>query len=192
MEYDEEVKVVRRLMVRDDYTKASELISDLFRQLGEIYREAYSCSEWPMAARLRLAADEADTQMTVLLRRILNFDAVINVVCGVHQVSRSLVTSSVRTRQVVNARHHLVWYLRSQGSKVWSYPLLGQKVGMRDHTTMLHSVAVAEKMLESNTIERVDCEVLRSYQHGTELIRPGDIMVAKRRPVALPTNEVCL
>ncbi|XAI96573.1 putative chromosomal replication initiator protein DnaA [Microcystis phage Mae-JY35] len=101
-----------------------------------------------IAARRKLAAMEAEQAMKVLQRfsygaqnqRIALIMARICKVMGIHPQE---ILSERRHRQIVKARHAIMYWATRQTR--FSMPQIGQRLGGRDHTTILHGVAAHRK-----------------------------------------------
>jgi hypothetical protein len=99
-------------------------------------------------------------------------------VCEAYRVNLTELCSNDRTRSLAEARHVACWILR-KGCRL-SYPVLGELMGGRDHTTIMSSVRWVEA-------RRVSDSRLRSF---TDLLladlTPGDL-----GKVCSLGNEVC-
>jgi len=65
-------------------------------------------------------------------------------VCASRGVTRLELCGACRSRSVAAARQELWWLLRHDPQRHFSYPELG-RLFRRDHTTVLHGVAVHER-----------------------------------------------
>jgi hypothetical protein len=63
-------------------------------------------------------------------------------ICARYGVSQVEIVSARRSREVVRARHHLMWLLRKETH--WSLPHIGRFLGGRDHTTVMHGIRAHE------------------------------------------------
>lgn len=81
--------------------------------------------------------------------KIPTMKQIISVVCRKHGVSPLELISRRRHRKLVLARHEAMWMARNQTSL--SYPQIGERLGGRDHTTILHGVRMHQKRLDEET-----------------------------------------
>jgi hypothetical protein len=65
-------------------------------------------------------------------------------------VSVTELASARRSRDVVRARHHLMWLLRQETH--WSLPHIGRFLGGRDHTTVMHGIRRHEARLKAGEL----------------------------------------
>lgn len=63
---------------------------------------------------------------------------VFSIVCGYFLVSRENILSNNRKREIVTARHTLMYLLRKDCGMTWKG--IGMYLGGRDHTTAIHGV----------------------------------------------------
>ena len=75
-------------------------------------------------------------------RKDLSFHSIMHAVCLACGVSQTALVAKSRRHAVCDARHILFWLARryTGQSLVW----IGQHVGGRDHTTVLHGVEKVE------------------------------------------------
>lgn len=62
---------------------------------------------------------------------------VVNVIAGYYNITESIIYEKTRRKEIVRARQVAMYILREDFNI--SYPLIGQKMGGRDHTTVIHS-----------------------------------------------------
>lgn len=72
--------------------------------------------------------------------------AIIRDVCLKHNVSVNDVMSPRRGKAIVLARKEACWRLRHETT--WSLPRIGEFMGGKDHTTVLHAVRSYEELLK--------------------------------------------
>jgi chromosomal replication initiator protein len=62
---------------------------------------------------------------------------VVSVIAQYYNISESIIYEKTRRKEIVRARQVAMYILREDFNI--SYPLIGQKMGGRDHTTVIHS-----------------------------------------------------
>lgn len=155
-----------RLVVDYSKTTATEIIDDLLHQLGEIYRFAYATRDPKLSYSVRQWAEECDMQFIVLMRRILNFDSVVSAVGQVYGINRDFILGGSRKAMIVPARHHVAWFLRTRGPRVWTTTQIGRFIGNRDHTTIMHAVEAFEGSAREEVKHEVDRRVAVHFASG--------------------------
>ncbi len=62
---------------------------------------------------------------------------VVKIVAGFYSIEENLIYDKTRRKEIVKARQMIMYILREMFNV--SYPLIGQKLGGKDHTTVIHS-----------------------------------------------------
>jgi len=62
---------------------------------------------------------------------------IVNIVSDYYKIEESSIYEKVRKKEIVKARQVIMYLLREDFNI--SYPLIGQKLGGKDHTTVIHS-----------------------------------------------------
>ena len=96
----------------------------------------------------------------IVLKDLLNFsenkvtiDLIQTIVCKYFKISKNEMLSSRRSRYLVRPRQTAIYLTKVLTSK--SLPEIGREFSNRDHTTIIHSVKMIEKLKEKDT-EMVD------------------------------------
>lgn len=71
-------------------------------------------------------------------------------VCLKHNQFLLDIESDRRTKEVIKARHELMYRLRTETT--WSLPRIGRFLGNRDHTTVIHGFHKFKKQLENGEV----------------------------------------
>ena len=74
---------------------------------------------------------------------------IIKMVSEYYQLEESLMYEKTRRKEVVHARQMLMYLLREDFNE--SYPSIGNKLGGKDHTTVMHSYEKIKTELPTNT-----------------------------------------
>jgi chromosomal replication initiator protein len=70
-------------------------------------------------------------------KKLLSVKEVVKVVCGFYNIDEDHIYEKTRRKEVVKPRQIAMFILREDFNI--SYPTIGQKLGGRDHTTVMHS-----------------------------------------------------
>lgn len=98
------------------------------------------------------------------MKTLLSPDHVIAAVCAFHRVSPAQIAAPSKTRQISAARQELMAMLREYTDLSWAR--IGQSIGGRDHTSVLHGVTrVTERCLADRSYAG-HVEQLRSFVPG--------------------------
>jgi len=75
---------------------------------------------------------------------------IIKIVSGFYNVDENSIYEKTRRKEVVKPRQLIMYILREEYSI--SYPTIGQKLGGRDHTTVIHSCEKVKNDLKTNHV----------------------------------------
>lgn len=73
-----------------------------------------------------------------LLRQPMHWKVIVEQVCIAHQVTRSELLGAQRSKKITAARHEAMYRMKTETTL--SLPQIGQRLGGKDHTTVLHGV----------------------------------------------------
>ena len=80
-------------------------------------------------------------------------DEVVRRIAGYYEIPEKSIYEKTRKREVVKPRQIIMYILREEFNA--SYPLIGEKLGGRDHTTVIHSCEkIKEEMKSSPSLEQ--------------------------------------
>lgn len=85
-------------------------------------------------------------------------EKILEDICEVFEKSIDVVISKKREREIVRCRQILCYIARTK--TVYSYKSIGQAIGGRDHTTVIHSLQAIQDLFDSK-----DSNFLLSWDH---------------------------
>jgi chromosomal replication initiator protein len=85
---------------------------------------------------------------------------VVKIISDFYSIDESSVYEKTRRKEIVLARQMVMYILREDFNV--SYPLIGQKLGGKDHTTVIHSFSKIKNDLKTNPQLSQDLEQIRS------------------------------
>jgi chromosomal replication initiator protein len=85
---------------------------------------------------------------------------IVKIIANFYNVDEKLIYEKTRRKEIVHSRQIAMYLLREDFNI--SYPLIGRKLGGRDHTTVIHSCLKIKKELEDNGGLAQELEQLRS------------------------------
>jgi chromosomal replication initiator protein len=101
-----------------------------------------------------LIRDNINSQQTV------NIDDVVETVANFFNVETDKIYEKTRKRKIVRPRQIAMFLLREDYQ--FAYPAIGEKIGDRDHTTVIHSYKKIKKNLETDSDLVQDIHQIRS------------------------------
>ena len=93
-------------------------------------------------------------------RKTVSIDDVINIVSDFYKIEKNDIYKKTRRKEIVKPRQ-IVMYLLREDFNI-SYPTIGQKLGGRDHTTVIHSCEKIRNLIKINTILSQDLDNIRA------------------------------
>ena len=109
---------------------------------------------------LSLAEVKAALKNNVKPRRVIPVEDVVRLVADYYNIDTESIYKKTRKKEVVRPRQLIMYLLREDFSM--PYPAIGQKIGRRDHTTVIHSYEKVKKDLENNNTLAQEIEQIRS------------------------------
>jgi len=101
-----------------------------------------------------LIKDSVNSQDTV------NIDDVIETVSNFYNINSDKIHEKTRKQNIVKPRQITMYLLREDYN--FAYPEIGDKIGGRDHTTVIHSYKKIKKELETNSELTQDIHQIRA------------------------------
>jgi chromosomal replication initiator protein len=93
-------------------------------------------------------------------KKSISIKEVIKIVSGFYSINEQIIYEKTRRKEVVKPRQVVMYLLREDFNV--SYPSIGQELGGRDHTTVIHSCDKIRKDLETDTLLGQEIEQLRA------------------------------
>ncbi len=93
-------------------------------------------------------------------RKSVSVEDVVRIVSDFYNVEKDHIYKKTRRKEIVKPRQIIMYILREDFNI--SYPTIGQKMGGRDHTTVIHSCEKIKNNLKDNTALVQEVERIRS------------------------------
>jgi chromosomal replication initiator protein len=94
----------------------------------------------------------------------VSVDEVVRRIAQYYEVAEKSIYEKTRKKEVVKPRQIIMYMLREEFSV--SYPSIGEKLGGRDHTTVIHSCEKIKEEIKSNTSLEQELEHIRTLIHA--------------------------
>ncbi len=85
---------------------------------------------------------------------------IVKIISGFYNIDENSIYEKTRRKEVVKPRQIIMYILRKDFNV--SYPSIGEKLGGRDHTTVIHSCKKISGELENNNLLEQELEQIRS------------------------------
>jgi chromosomal replication initiator protein len=92
-------------------------------------------------------------------KKTLGIGEIVKIIANFYNVDEATIYEKTRRKEIVYARQVIMYILREDFNI--SYPLIGQKLGGKDHTTVMHSYEKIKQDLQINGTLRDEIEQLK-------------------------------
>ena len=94
----------------------------------------------------------------------VSMEEVVRRIAQYYEVAEKSIYEKTRKKEVVKPRQVIMYILREEFSV--SYPSIGEKLGGRDHTTVIHSCEKIKEEMKRNPVLEQELEHVRSLVHA--------------------------
>ncbi len=94
----------------------------------------------------------------------VSIDEVVRRIATYYDVAEKSIYEKTRKKEVVKPRQIIMYILREEFSV--SYPSIGEKLGGRDHTTVIHSCEKIKEELKTNNALEAEIDHIRTLIHA--------------------------
>ncbi len=150
----------RNFIVQDDILEyISSAVSGNIRELEGILNNIIIQSEIKKQP-LSLNSVKNIVKNNFKKRQLLSSDELVDIVSNYYNIESSNVFKKIRKKEFVKPRQIIMYLLREDFAG--SYPSIGEKLGGRDHTTVMHSHEKIKNELKKDSSLQRDIELIRS------------------------------
>lgn len=93
-------------------------------------------------------------------KKIMSIEEVVRAVSGFYSIETESIYEKTRRKDIIRPRQIIMYLLRKDFNI--SYPAIGQKIGNRDHTTVIHSCDKIEREMKENPAVEQELNQVRS------------------------------
>lgn len=93
-------------------------------------------------------------------KKLLSYKEVVKIISDFYKIEEDLIYEKTRKKEIIKPRQIIMYILREDFSI--SYPSIGEKLGGRDHTTVIHSCEKIKKDLKLDTLLLKEIQEIRS------------------------------
>ncbi len=142
-EYESRLAILRAKAHVDKFFPPDEIIDYLASSVRGNIRELEGllngviCQSQLKNRHLTLAEIKPFIKNTTKPKKLLSIKEIVKVVCSFYNIEEDSVYEKTRKKEVLRPRQIAMFILREDFDI--SYPTIGQKMGGRDHTTVMHS-----------------------------------------------------
>ncbi len=93
-------------------------------------------------------------------KKLLSYKEVIKIITDFYKIEEEMIYKKTRKKEVIKPRQIIMYILREDFSI--SYPSIGEKLGGRDHTTVIHSCEKIKKEVKIDMLLLKEIQEIRS------------------------------
>ncbi|MDD5152533.1 MAG: chromosomal replication initiator protein DnaA [Candidatus Pacebacteria bacterium] len=142
-EYESRIAILRAKAQANKFFPPEEVLDYLASSVRGNIRELEGllngiiCQSQLKNRHLTLSEIKPFIKNTSKPKKVLSIKEIVKVVCGFYSIEEDHVYEKTRRKEVLKPRQVAMFILREDFNI--SYPTIGQKLGGRDHTTVMHS-----------------------------------------------------
>jgi len=85
---------------------------------------------------------------------------IVDIVADYYNINPAVIYEKTRKKEIVRPRQIIMYILREDAGI--SYPTIGESLGGRDHTTVIHSCDRVKKMIEDDYTVQQEIDQIRT------------------------------
>jgi chromosomal replication initiator protein len=93
-------------------------------------------------------------------KKLLSYKEVVKIISDFYKIEEKAIYEKTRKKEVIKPRQIIMYILREDFSI--SYPSIGEKLGGRDHTTVIHSCEKIKKEIKFDSLLSKEIQEIRS------------------------------
>lgn len=165
-EYESRVAILKQKSSSRNFFPSTEVIEYLASSLEVNIRELEGILNTLICqAQIKngvLGVDDVKSVIknSVRPKRTVSVKDVVKTVSGFYNIDESSIYEKTRRKEVVKPRQIIMYLLREEFNI--SYPTIGEKLGGRDHTTVIHSCEKIKGNIKGDGILRQELEQLKA------------------------------
>lgn len=165
-EYESRLAILRAKAQTQKFFPPDEVIEYLASSVQGNIRELEGllngiiCQSQLKNRNLTLAEIKPFIKNTAKPKKLLSVKEIVKVICDFYSIEEEYVYEKTRRKEVVKPRQVAMFILREDFNI--SYPTIGQKLGGRDHTTVMHSCEKVKTDIKNDLSLMQEIEQIRA------------------------------
>ena len=165
-DYESRLAILQNKVKANSIPVAKEILEYLASVIQDNIRElegalkSISCQINSKGRELTLSEVKQMIKHSIKPKKTLSMKDVLSVVANYYNIEEKILYEKTRRKEVVKPRQIVMYILREDFNT--SYPYIGQKLGGRDHTTVIHAYEKIKKDLKINSLLNQEVEQIRS------------------------------
>jgi len=157
-------KINNYQLPEETFEYLASIVQDSIRELEGVLNTVY-CQSQAKKRDLNLQEVKILIKNSLKPQRSVSIKDVIKIVSDFYSIEEKILYEKTRRKEVVKPRQIIMYLLREDFNT--SYPYIGQKLGGRDHTTVIHAYEKIKTDIKTNTLLTQELEQIRELLYKT-------------------------
>ena len=164
-DYESRLAVLKSKIKNSDFTPPDEVIEYVASVIKGNIRElegalnSIVCQCQLKNRNLNLIEVKNLIKNTIKPQKTISIKDVLKIIAGFYNIEERVLCEKTRRKEVVKPRQIIMYILREDFNI--SYPYIGQKLGGRDHTTVMHAYEKIKGEIKQNNLVTQEIEQIR-------------------------------
>jgi len=164
-DYESRLAVLKSKIKNSDFTPPDEVIEYVASVIKGNIRElegalnSIICQCQLKNRNLNLIEVKNLIKNTIKPQKTISIKDVLKIIAGFYNIEERVLCEKTRRKEVVKPRQIIMYILREDFNI--SYPYIGQKLGGRDHTTVMHAYEKIKGEIKQNNLITQEIEQIR-------------------------------
>ncbi len=169
-DYESRLAILKSKLEHSPFYPAGEVIDYLANVIQDNIRElegalnSIVCQSQLKNRNLSLTEVKSLVKNSIKPKKPVSVKHVVATVANYYHINEKMLYDKSRKKEVVKPRQVIMYLLREDFNS--SYPYIGQKLGGRDHTTVIHSYDKIKNDLKENTPLGQELEQIRALLYS--------------------------
>ncbi len=168
-DYESRLAILKKKM-RGQETKLSDeileyiayTVEDSIRELEGLMKTII-CQAESKNKEMSLTEVKDMVKNNIKPKKVVTINDVLKIICEYYGIEEKALKQKTRKREVVKPRQMVMYILREDFNTSYSY--IGERLGGKDHTTVIHAYEKTKQELEDKPLVKQELEELRAIIH---------------------------
>ncbi|OJI08650.1 MAG: chromosomal replication initiator protein DnaA [Candidatus Vogelbacteria bacterium CG10_big_fil_rev_8_21_14_0_10_49_38] len=169
-DYESRLAILKTKVKTLNFNVQNEVLEYLASVIQESIRElegslnSIICQAQAKNKEVNLQEVKAIIKNNIKPKKTLSIKEITGIVANYYNIEEKILYEKTRRKEVVKPRQIIMYLLREDFNT--SYPYIGQKLGGRDHTTVIHAYEKIKQELKSDSLINQELEQIRSLLYN--------------------------
>jgi len=170
-DYESRLAILKNKVKANSLSMAGEVLEYLASVIQDNIRElegalkSISCQINSKGRELTLSEVKQMVKHSIKPKKTLSIKDVLSIVANYYGIEEKILYEKTRRKEIVKPRQIIMYILREDFNT--SYPYIGQKLGGRDHTTVIHAYEKIKNDIKNDSLLNQEIEQIRSQLYSS-------------------------